>query len=176
MPNGKRKGSEFERQICRDLSGWISHGEREDLFWRSAMSGGRATVAAKSGKMLRAQCGDITAVDPAGNILTDNCYFECKHLKRLSFDSIIKESVGRGTLLSIWCDTVDKAALYSKHPVLICRQNGFPTLVCSSRDGIKFLCYNTMPVLTAPGYDLHAVQWNDMICGPSPKWRKERGK
>ena len=41
---GKEKGSSFERLVCKRMSMWLSKGERDDLFWRSAMSGGRATV------------------------------------------------------------------------------------------------------------------------------------
>jgi hypothetical protein len=46
---GKQKGSQFERDVCRELSLWVSHGKQEDVYWRSAMSGGRSTVAALKG-------------------------------------------------------------------------------------------------------------------------------
>ena len=59
---GKQKGSGFERTICHELSMWISHGKHDDLFWRSSMSGGRATVMFKKGGQNRTQNGDITAI------------------------------------------------------------------------------------------------------------------
>ncbi|MBM3120244.1 MAG: hypothetical protein FJ006_12010, partial [Chloroflexi bacterium] len=58
------KGASFERDISRQLSLWWTHGERDDVFWRSSMSGGRATVRAKKGQKTAYQNGDITATDP----------------------------------------------------------------------------------------------------------------
>lgn len=60
------KGSEFERLICKKLSMWWTNGERDDVFWRTSMSGGRATVRTKQGKATEMQHGDISAVDPIG--------------------------------------------------------------------------------------------------------------
>src|SRR5215216_6431446 len=42
------KGPQWEREVCRALSLWVTNGERVDVFWRSAMSGGRATVHNRS--------------------------------------------------------------------------------------------------------------------------------
>ena len=36
------KGSEFEREMCKCLSLWWTDSKRDDVFWRSAQSGGRA--------------------------------------------------------------------------------------------------------------------------------------
>lgn len=60
------KGSDFEREICRELSKWWTHGERDDVFWRTSQSGGRATERAKKGKTTFGSYGDIAAVDPIG--------------------------------------------------------------------------------------------------------------
>lgn len=75
---GKRKGGAFEREIARELSKWWTHGEREDVFYRSASSGGRATVRTKVGKKSFGQYGDISANDPIGQPLLDLCTIECK--------------------------------------------------------------------------------------------------
>jgi len=68
--NGNRKGSSFEREICKKLSEWWSDAvegtPRDDLFWRASQSGGRATQRAKSGKRTAGSYGDIAAVDPVG--------------------------------------------------------------------------------------------------------------
>jgi hypothetical protein len=74
----KQKGSDFERQICKDLSLWWSGGERDDIFWRTSLSGGRATVRRKSGKKTDLQCGDISAIDPYGVPLIQQVTFELK--------------------------------------------------------------------------------------------------
>lgn len=87
------KGSPFEREICRRLSDWWSEGTRDDIFWRSAASGGRATVRTKRGKSTFGQYGDITAVDPVGQPLTRAVCIECKRgYSRFSFaDAIDRE-------------------------------------------------------------------------------------
>lgn len=60
------KGSSFEREICRVLSEWWSGGTRDDLYWRSAASGARATVRFKKGKATANSHGDIAALDEVG--------------------------------------------------------------------------------------------------------------
>lgn len=63
------KGSSFERHVCKQLSAWWTQGERDDVYWRSSQSGGRATQRAKSGKRTYGSYGDIAAVDPIGEPL-----------------------------------------------------------------------------------------------------------
>jgi len=76
------KGSSFEREICVKLSKWWSKGlgleERDDIFWRSSQSGGRATQRRKSGKDTYGSQGDITAVDPIGTPLLKMFTIELK--------------------------------------------------------------------------------------------------
>ena len=43
-----QKGGAWEREFSKYLSLWITEGERDDVFWRSSQSGGRATQRAKS--------------------------------------------------------------------------------------------------------------------------------
>jgi hypothetical protein len=69
MSNGKRKGNAFERKIAVSLSLWLSHGERDDLIWRTASSGGRATNRRKQNKNTSGQYGDLCATDPLANDL-----------------------------------------------------------------------------------------------------------
>ena len=63
------KGSEFERSICKQLSLWWTDGKRDDIFWRSSQSGGRATSRAKKGKKTAGQEGDICATHRSGDPL-----------------------------------------------------------------------------------------------------------
>jgi len=152
---GKGKGSSFEREICVALSKWITHGEKIDCLWRSAMSGGRATVA--KGKVR--QVGDITAVAPEGHILTDFLYIECKHLKDISFDSLIKQN---GPLLVIWQKTIVEAEKYNKHPILIFRQNHFPTVFCAGIAAIEYLQIPKGEILIQSG-GLCALRFDRLI-------------
>src|ERR1700761_8442342 len=66
MVNGKAKGNNFEREICKKLSLWITKGSDDSIFWRSTNSGGRATSRSKIGKKTANSYGDIAALVPLG--------------------------------------------------------------------------------------------------------------
>jgi len=120
------KGSDFERQICKMLSLWVSKGERPDVFWRTAMSGGRATVHRKRGTLYR-QSGDICSVSLEGHGLTDTFYFELKNYKNLDILSFLLKD--RGQLSVFWKRAKEEARYYRLRPVLILKQNFLPVLV-----------------------------------------------
>lgn len=124
---GKQKGSAFERKVCKQLSLWVSGGKHEDLFWRSAMSGGRATVARKSGKDHARHAGDISATSPEGHALTDLWYVECKSYRDLAIMSAMLS--GAGLLAKFWREAVEQAAHYKRMPMLVVHQNQQPTIV-----------------------------------------------
>jgi hypothetical protein len=127
---GKAKGSQFERDICVKLSLWVSAGKRKDLFWRSAMSGGRATVSRGEVR----QAGDITSVAAEGHILTDYCYIECKFVKDLGLTSFILDN--KGALATYWKVALREAKSYKREPILIAKQNLLPPLVIAQKFGI----------------------------------------
>jgi hypothetical protein len=120
---GKQKGSAFERKICKHLSLWVSKGKDEDLFWRSAMSGGRATVHArkKGGKLQRRHAGDISATSAEGCSLTDRFFIECKSYKNLDLLAFLFKKSGK--LYGFWEEAIAQADKYGKQPVLIGKQN-----------------------------------------------------
>lgn len=128
---GKQKGSAFEREVCTALSLWVSYGKHKDCFWRSAISGGRATMAFKRGEKLRRVAGDICATGPEGHALTDHYYIECKHYKALGIDRFIV--CGTGKIGAFWRRTCKEASKYGRKPILIARQNGMPTLMIARR-------------------------------------------
>lgn len=72
------KGIPFEREICKQLSLWMSQGKSDDLFWRTSGSGARATTRAKQGKNTAAHYGDVLAVDQRGQPLMDLVSIELK--------------------------------------------------------------------------------------------------
>ena len=105
----------------------MTDGAKEDCFWRSAMSGGRATVGRKSGKDHAQHAGDITATSPEGHVLTDRWYVECKSYKDLAICSAMLS--GTGLLAKFWRETCDQATHYKRLPMLIAHQNQQPTIV-----------------------------------------------
>lgn len=151
---GKQKGAQFEREVCKRLSLWVSGGADEDLFWRSAMSGGRATVAGKDGKVLRRQAGDITATSKEGCSLTDRFYIECKHVANLSLEGFILNDAG--SLATFWDECVVQAKTYNREPMLIARQNRWRTpLVLAYSDALKLL---------TPTPGLLLTKWSGKYC------------
>lgn len=125
--HGKRKGSAFERWCCKQLSLWVSNGKRHDIFWRSAMSGGRATVALKTGNLLRRQAGDISAVAPEGHVLTGKFFIECKHVRSLDLEGFFLKGTGR--LAKFWKTACTEAEKHGLIPLIIARQNFTPDIV-----------------------------------------------
>lgn len=134
---GKAKGSNFERRVCKELSLWVTAGKNEDVFWRSAMSGGRATVAQRRGVKLRRQAGDITAVAPEGHVLTDWFMIEVKHVKTLDFLSFFTRNTG--ALAGYWKKAKREAKKYGLLPMIIARQNGLPTILMTTMGGVNQL-------------------------------------
>lgn len=131
MTLGKIKGGNYERGVCRKLSLWISHGERDDLLWRSAMSGGRATIGLNKGLKRKAQVGDISAIDALADALLDVVSIECKNYKNLEIvSSIIRNN---GLLYDFWFDHRRKCLQFGKHPLLIAKQNYYPDLCLMDR-------------------------------------------
>ena len=134
---GKNKGSQFEREVCVILSRWVSKGEHEDLFWRSAMSGGRATVRGKQGKNTNNQLGDISAISPAGHALTNRFVVEAKFYADLDIDAFLFKS--KGKLVQFWREIQGIARKEKREPLLIAKQNRLPTLLIATPEGMEEL-------------------------------------
>jgi hypothetical protein len=124
---GKQKGAGFERQVSEQLSRWVTDGARDDCFWRSAMSGGRATVRFTKGKKTASQYGDISAIAPEGHALVGLFVIECKFVKNLNIQSALVK--GKGPLIDYWRQVQRDANKANKRPLLIAKQNQLPTLV-----------------------------------------------
>lgn len=143
--NGKQKGASFERDVCKDLSLWISRGKQKDLFWRSAMSGGRATLGMRKGEKLSSQAGDISAVHEKGHILTNVYYVECKFYRKLDLEAFWE---GRGKLAAFWKVAQQEAKKHKREPMLIAKQNLIPTLVLvnadCSLDNDRLVCWRSV--------------------------------
>lgn len=66
--------------MCRRLTlWWTGDPDRDVILWRTSQSGGRATARQRAGKKVgSAHVGDITAIDPIAQPLTDLITFEMK--------------------------------------------------------------------------------------------------
>lgn len=124
---GSRKGSAFERDICKKLSLWWSEGKRDDIFWRTASSGARATQRRKIGRSTYGGDGDICAIDPIGQPLLDKYVFslKCGYTKDLDVISHIDsiKSCRLSKLMEFWEDIYNLAEIKKKKPALIIKRN-----------------------------------------------------
>lgn len=170
---GKQKGAQFERDVCVMLSKWVTDGQREDVFWRSAMSGGRATVGHKRGKQHSSQVGDISCIHPAGHRFCEGFAPECKFYANLDYQGLI---TGKGKLLTFWNEINTQAKRYKKHPFLIARQNRMTAVVCLDKAGAtKLGLHKARFILISYRYDLWLIEFEKFIekCVPyvAPNWR-----
>jgi hypothetical protein len=165
---GKSKGSSFERLVCKELSKWVSRGKRQDIFWRSAMSGGRSTVALKTGTKLGAQAGDVSSIDTLGHRFISEYVIECKHYKDLNWQGMFK---GVGALSGFWDRLLVDAAQYEKQPFLIGRQNNWPILVCTTDEGVEALKLRPLVIATFPKVRMNVLPFEEFLAQRPKKGR-----
>jgi hypothetical protein len=166
---GKNKGSAFERKICKQLSLWVSFGKQSDCFWRSAISGGRATVQHRKGVKVR-QSGDIVSVSPEGHVLTNSWYVECKHVRSLDLASFILKR--KGKLAKFWQTATREAEKHDKDALLIAKQNNQPVLVMATvfPSGVCRL----VATVYIGREEVHIALFDDMIKAHDPPgWKRE---
>ena len=120
----KQKGAAFERWVCKQLSLALSGGKRDDLLWRSAMSGGRATIGKKSGMERSHQVGDISAISKEGEEFLSRYVVECKHYKKLPFlQYLLKDDDSKSTIIDLWISDLRSKLPEGKLGVLIAKAN-----------------------------------------------------
>lgn len=134
---GKRKGSGYERKVCWALSRFIDPDGEDTIFWRSAMSGGRATVQGRKGIKNTNQAGDITCIDEKGQGFTDTFVIECKFYKDLDLASCLL--FGTGKLAKFWKKHRKLAKKHGREPIMIAKQNRLPAFVIVSERAMSRL-------------------------------------
>ena len=141
VANPKNKGNQFEIQICKKLSLYLTSKERDDLFWRSSNSGGRQTTRMKKGIETHNQSGDITATHPDGEMFMSVFTVECKNYTNINLFSLITGTEGN-TIVGWWKVHLDKSREVNRHPLLIIKQNNKPILwICDRRISSRMNAY-----------------------------------
>lgn len=169
---GKAKGSAFEREVCKRLSLWVTKKERDDVFWRSAISGGRATVSSKKGHNMSHVSGDICAVHPAGFPLIEAVLIECKFYKDLTFSALVTSN--SGLIARFWDKAQEQARQNKKLPMLILKQNQMPALVGLDAVGAEVFNLTTQlsPEATFPQMDLELYSLEGVLDHGTPPGRQ----
>lgn len=168
--NSKQKGASFERDVCRRLSLWLSRGLRDDLLWRSAMSGGRATVQLKLGTKNLTQSGDVSAVGEGAFAFCERNFIEVKHYRDLGIGRSIV--CGTGNLAKFWKIASREARKYGKHPMLVARQNLYPTIVLVDEGMDEFLGSAATPLATLHGLAARVYLFDEATRVVTPLRRK----
>lgn len=162
--SSKDKGSSFERDICKELSLWWTNGKRDDVFWRTAGSGGRATNRMKQGQQTAGACGDMTFVDAVGDPLLKLCCFEFKrgYGKWCLLDIIDRRPVkkkGKPTIIEqFWLQATQSAdAAGVRFPVVIFRRDKRKSGILGPKE---FLAHLSLYIGQYQG-----LQINTVLCG-----------
>lgn len=129
MANGKAKGSGFERDLARRLSLWVNGAEKPYVFWRTAGSGGLATIMAENADM----GGDLMAIREEGRFLTNIFSIEAK-CGYNDADAMLHLKNNKSTTIEdFWKQCCRDAERSHKYPCLIWKRKGYPTIIGFSR-------------------------------------------
>ncbi len=118
----KNKGNNAEREVSKKLSLWWTNNERDDVFWLTSLSGGRATQRLKSNKKTHNSASDIGYIDEIGKPLIDFAVIEIKrgYNKLLDLLSIIDgKKNGKPTILLQWFTKAKQEAVEDNRPCVL---------------------------------------------------------
>lgn len=137
--NSKAKGSEFERKISKQLSKWLTNGERDDTIWRSRSSGAYATNRMKKGIKSKGNAGDLTSTSEESKRFLELFTIECKNYKKLDLYNLIEK---KGQIID-WWDKLKKetAEQDGKFSLLIFKESRKP-IMCLSQQYFFESLYN----------------------------------
>lgn len=114
------KGGDFEREISKCLTCWLTGKEKPYAFWRMPGSGGLSTIHEENKNLT----GDIIALKPEAEFLTNKFSVECKTgYPQTSFWQHFGR-VKNFNLEIFWRQSNDDAVKAGKHPMLIYRKKG----------------------------------------------------
>jgi hypothetical protein len=166
---GKQKGAAFERSVCQRLSLWVTDMRREDVYWRSAMSGGRATLKSRKGTGIKydSQQGDICAVHKAGHALLGAFVAECKFYADLGIEAAAFGDMGK--IGMFWEELEDQCSKCHslRLPFLVAKQNRKPELLLTNKLGWQLLTAGAKKrpklLITFPRFGARACLFRDLI-------------
>ena len=134
----KAKGNQMENKIAKELSSWLTQGEREDVLERSPASGAKFTMHGKRGRDFGNIAGDLIAVASQGQLLIDRFVIEIKHRDEIGLNPInlIYQTANDG-LIGFWRKLLKECEQTSKLPMLVFRQNNRPLMIMLCQKGAE---------------------------------------
>jgi hypothetical protein len=112
------KGGDFEREVAKSLTVWLTGQEKPYAYWRMPGSGSLSTIH-EANKNLT---GDIVALNQEAEFLTDAFNIECKTgYPQTSFWQHFKH-IKNFNIEIFWQQSIDDANKAGKYPMLIYRK------------------------------------------------------
>ncbi len=174
---GSKKGGRFEREICKKFSLWISKGARDDIFWRTAGSGARATNRKRRGQTTCNSEGDVGYLDAEFSWFTDSVLIECKRgYNSWRIDNRLLPKLPKGGVWRIWEELEQDAADSNKLPLLVLKQDRRPVLfffpqpvfnhplICVADESANLVYISTTLFETPPEYMQRCLANHQGIC------------
>jgi len=157
------KGGDFEREISKTLTEWLTGKKKPYMYWRMPGSGSIATIHEECSNL----SGDIRSCHPDAEFLTDYFNIECKTgYPRTNFWQLFKGNKNydlRGFWAQCWGDS-QKA---DKRPMLIYRKKGHAIILgldIKTRQEFE-LCYEELRsvpmVIVRFGHNLPDTAFSD---------------
>jgi len=133
MANSKRIGSNYEREIARVLSKWISGKDDPLICWRNSGSGSVSTNERKKGKSGITLDGDFQCLNPVYQFMFDTFCFDSKCYKDCNPYFINDKNMKSNSILNQW--------------IKVCKEAGkkIPVMLVKIRDRVtpEFICIPT---------------------------------
>ena len=118
--SSKGKGSEFERDICKYLSVWLTGKEKPYQFWRMPASGGLATISEENADM----SGDIRALTQEAAFVTDTFSIEAKNGYPTTDFHQHFANTKTFNIKAFWKQCIGDARISNKYAMLIFKKKG----------------------------------------------------
>lgn len=115
--NSKSIGNNYEREVAKKLSLWLTEGKNDDVVWRDLGSGARATVRSKQGKDTTRH-GDFVPTDLAYKYFFDLFCIDSKSYKEWNPLFINEKNMKSNSILNQWIKVCKEAQ--EKIPMMIC--------------------------------------------------------
>jgi len=119
--NSKSIGNNYERDVAKKLSLWLSEGKNDDVCWRDLGSGNRATLRSKQGKDTTRH-GDFVPTDLNYKFFFDRFCIDSKSYKEWNPIFINEKNMKSNSILNQWVK------------VCIESQEKIPMMICHIRD------------------------------------------
>lgn len=126
----KSKGNNYENQLAKELSLWLTRQIRSDVLERSPASGGKSTVARRKNQIASHIAGDLIATCDEGHLLIDRFVIEAKHRNEegININGLVFNTAKSG-IIAFWIKLLEECNQTNKLPMLIFKQNNRPSLI-----------------------------------------------